>query len=176
MVDARVEVGVVADGRRKVQRALRRRVQHGLQRGLLGRPFGQQVRQPGAKRMSCLGAGGHERIERAVGRQRGGMRRLAGEQTGPRSLLQIEDGIADGHARACAGGQGPRTRERQFSAGKSGGRWRATQLRLRIVVVGATGDPSSLRRSIVKCFCSLRPCSVSRAAPRPAPRYPARAA
>jgi hypothetical protein len=162
MVDARVEIGVVADGRRKVQRALRRRVQHRLQRGLPGCPFGQQLRQPHAKRLSCFGAGGHERIERAVGRQRGGMRRLAGEQAGARSLLQIEDGIADRHARASRRrARGREHAERQVLHGEVRvpvGRGNpASPCGIVCVIESDAASLHRYRRSGVKCFWSRRP-------------------
>ena len=96
VLDADVEVGVVANPRRQVQFALAGRVQRGLQRSLVRAVFRQQFQQALAQGDTGAATQGEEGVERAAASGFDSRAGFAVEQAGSQYGVQIENGITDG--------------------------------------------------------------------------------
>ncbi|MCY1336769.1 hypothetical protein D9M69_225820 [compost metagenome] len=157
VVDAHIEVGVVADMRRQVQlaggRGRQQGLAHGFQAFLGGAAFGQQVLQLGAQGAAGGGAQGEEGVQAVAAGGLGGFARFTAEQAGIAGRLQVEDGVADGHAAARRGAGRAEDAQRQVLQGEIG------------VAVGG-GDPAAAvvyLGHVRSCPCRMSwPCRPSK--------------
>ena len=159
MMNADVEIGVVADMRRQVQRAGFRSMQARLHLVPVRIALCQQFGQPQPQSPPRSGTECQEGIERRTGSGLGSPRRLACKEARGESSRQVQNLIADGHASPLPAGTGAEDPERQVLDGKVlmtiGRRHPAFELRI-MGLIDLRHRPTYLLFGL-KCFLSLCP-------------------
>ena len=122
MVDAGEEVGVVADGRGQVHRAVRRAMQQARRQrcnaGMVRTVGVEQVRYALPQRKARAGAQCKQWVQCRPRSGFRGIARGAGEQSGLQRRRDVEDGVADRHAAARLAARRAEDAERQVLDGE----------------------------------------------------------